>query len=92
VSDRPVRVTARVRGSVQGVGFRWFVRRIAGNLGLTGHAVNLADGSVEVVAEGPQEACQQLLDTLRGRGAPGRVDQVVAQWSAATGVLGFATD
>jgi acylphosphatase len=85
-------MTARVHGYVQGVGFRWFVQRVAGRHGLRGHAVNLADGSVEVVAEGPRERCELLLDSLRAPGTPGRVDRVAVEWSAATGVLGFSTD
>ena len=92
MSGEPVRMTARVHGLVQGVGFRWFVRRAAGMHGLRGHAVNLPDGSVEVVAEGPRERCELLLDTLRGRGTPGRVERVAVEWSAANGVLGFDTD
>ena len=92
MNEQRVRVTARVHGQVQGVGFRWFVRRVARGLGLPGHAVNLPDGTVEVVAEGPREACERLIDSLRDHGTPGRVDQVAVEWSSATGVLGFSTD
>ncbi|WP_242901382.1 acylphosphatase [Actinomadura terrae] len=59
-----VRLTAWVRGRVQGVGFRWWVRARALELGLAGSATNLRDGRVEVVAEGPRQACQRLLDLL----------------------------
>ena len=45
-----VRLTARVRGLVQGVGFRWFARTRALDLGLVGSAENLPDGRVLVVA------------------------------------------
>ena len=80
-----VRLTAFVRGSVQGVGFRWWVRARALELGLTGHAANLADGRVEVVAEGDRDRCERLL-TLLGRGpASAEVTGVVAQWSARRG-------
>jgi acylphosphatase len=45
-----------VWGRVQGVGFRWFVSRQARRLGLVGFARNQDDGSVEVVARGPDTA------------------------------------
>ena len=46
------RVTVYVRGDVQGVGFRFWTRARARELGLVGHARNLPDGRVEVVAQG----------------------------------------
>ena len=82
-----VRLTAWVRGRVQGVGFRWWTRARALELGLAGSAANLADGRVEVVAEGSREACDSLLDTLRGSGAPGKVSGVTERWSDARGDL-----
>jgi acylphosphatase len=82
-----VRLTAWVRGRVQGVGFRWWVRSRALELGLVGSAANLSDGRVEVVAEGSREACDALLDALRGSGPPGRVSGVTERWSDARGDL-----
>jgi acylphosphatase len=77
-----------VRGRVQGVGFRYFVRREALALGVAGWVANREDGSVECVAEGPTEVLERLLSILRA-GPPGAiVDQVDVHWSAATG--GFA--
>jgi acylphosphatase len=88
--DERVRLTAWVRGRVQGVGFRWWVRSRALELGLEGSATNLSDGRVEVVAEGPRTACERLLDALRGPGTPGRVSGVAERWSPARGgVDGF---
>ena len=58
------RLTAFVRGHVQGVGFRWFVRSQALELGLTGYARNLPDGRVEVLAQGPEAACREMLHRL----------------------------
>src|SRR5262249_53437610 len=81
MSDPDVRLTAWIHGRVQGVGFRWWTRSRALELGLTGYAANVADGRVLVVAQGPREAGEKLLQLLDGGAAPGRVDQVVADWS-----------
>lgn len=83
----PVRLTAVVRGHVQGVGFRWWASNRAQALGLVGSATNREDRTVQVVAEGPESACQNLLAELRGGRTPGRVRNVTAQWSAARGNL-----
>src|SRR3954447_9831914 len=86
-----VRLTAWVRGHVQGVGFRWWVRSRALELGLTGSAGNLAGRRGEVVAEGPREPCDGLLDLLRGGETPGRVTGVTERWTEPRGDLrGFA--
>ena len=87
VVDQPVRVTAWVHGRVQGVGFRWWTRARARELGLTGYARNLNDGRVEVVAEGSRSACDTLLDLLRSGATPGEVDTVVEHWTPARGTL-----
>jgi acylphosphatase len=60
-----------VSGRVQGVGFRWFVRREAQELGLTGRVRNLPDGRVEVaVAATKPEALSAFRERLRA-GPPG---------------------
>lgn len=87
VSESGRRLTAWVRGRVQGVGFRWWVRSRALELGLVGWARNLDDGRVEVVAEGAEAGCQRLLDALNGGDTPGRVESVVERWSDARGGL-----
>jgi acylphosphatase len=81
MSDADVRLTAWVHGRVQGVGFRWWVRSRALELGLTGYAANRPDGRVQVVAQGSRDACEQLLQLLQGGKTPGRVDTVVVDWS-----------
>ncbi|WP_093147575.1 acylphosphatase [Saccharopolyspora antimicrobica] len=81
------RLTAWVHGHVQGVGFRWWTRSRALALGLVGSATNLPASRVEVVAEGPREACEQLLAALRSGETPGRVDFVAEQWSQPKGGL-----
>ncbi|MFI9009491.1 acylphosphatase [Actinosynnema sp. NPDC053489] len=86
-AERAVRLTAWVRGRVQGVGFRWWTRARALELGLVGSAANLRDGRVEVNAEGPESACRDLLAALRSGDTPGRVDTVVERWSEPRGGL-----
>jgi acylphosphatase len=81
----PERLTAWAHGRVQGVGFRWYTRARARELGLVGWAKNLEDGRVEVVAEGDRAACVALLAWLRSDATPGRVSGVTEQWSAARG-------
>lgn len=51
----------RYRGRVQGVGFRYTVRRIATNHPITGYVKNLPDGSVELVVQGSPQAINALL-------------------------------
>ncbi len=65
-----------VRGSVQGVGFRWFVFREAERLGVRGWVSNLPDGAVEVVADGTLAALAQLEAALRRGPAHARVTYV----------------
>ena len=68
-AEAAVRVT--VRGSVQGVGFRYEAQRKAEGLGVLGWVRNEDDGTVRVHAEGPREAVDSLLEFLRAgpRGA-----------------------
>ncbi len=81
MTEPDVRLTVWVRGHVQGVGFRWWTRARALELGLSGYAANRPDGRVQVVAQGPRQHCQRLLDLLRSDSTPGRVDTVSADWS-----------
>ena len=54
----------RVRGRVQGVGFRDYTQRVAARLGLTGYVRNLDDGRVEVYAAGPPQMLSDLAAAL----------------------------
>ena len=69
MSEPDVRLTAWVHGRVQGVGFRWWTRSRALELGLAGYAANQADGRVLVVAQGPRAAGEKLLHLLEGGAA-----------------------
>ena len=73
-----VAVRFRVTGKVQGVFFRASTAREALRLGLSGRAINLPDGSVDVLAVGPADAVAQLERWLH-RGPPSaRVDAVAS--------------
>lgn len=65
-----------VSGLVQGVGYRWFVRRAAVRLGLSGIARNLPDGTVEVTAAGSAQALEELERELRRGPSTARVQGV----------------
>lgn len=80
-----VSLHAIVHGRVQGVGFRYFVHKRVDALGLAGMARNLADGTVEVYAEGERTALAQLERDLR-RGPPAAdVTRVEARYGPARG-------
>lgn len=81
------RLHAYVRGRVQGVGFRLFVRHLAVTLGLRGYVRNTGDGSVEVVAEGARSALLQLLAALQRGPSGARVRAVDEAWEAADGAF-----
>jgi acylphosphatase len=80
-----LRLRAVVRGEVQGVGFRWAVQRHAGQLGLTGYAENLRDGSVRVEAEGDPERLDQLEAFLQAGPRWAEVQSVDTERVPATG-------
>lgn len=68
----------KVRGRVQGVGFRWWTQRHASGLGLRGTVRNLPDGSVEVQACGTAEQLAALEEGLAHGPGGARVDAVEA--------------
>jgi acylphosphatase len=70
------RYYARVSGRVQGVGFRYFTRRRAEALGLSGYVRNHPNGDVELEVQGPEDRVQALLDTVRKGPAMGFVSRV----------------
>jgi acylphosphatase len=85
------RLTAWVEGRVQGVGFRWWVRARATELGLAGWAENLEDGRVKVIAQGASASCGELLALLESGDTPGRVVRVTHRWDGPRGGLaGFS--
>lgn len=77
------RVRVWVEGTVQGVGFRWWVGRAAQHLDLVGSASNLWDGRVEVDAQGRDSDVDELVRLLTEipapPGRPGRVRRARVQ-------------
>jgi len=69
---------------VQGVGFRFAVEQIAGNLGLTGWVKNLRDGRVEVIAEGDEAPLNEFLAKIKKRMTHYIMDSEI-KWGEATG-------
>jgi len=78
--SRKGRLHALVSGRVQGVFYRMFVLQEAQKLRLAGRARNLADGRVEVVAEGEAESLKRLVERLRAGPRGAAVDEVDASW------------
>ena len=78
-------------GRVQGVWFRESTRFEAESLGLAGHAINLDDGSVEVIAAGGAAELNKLAEWLRTGPPLARVTQVIEEAVADSGDVGFRT-
>ena len=79
------RLEATVYGRVQGVNFRYYAEQEARRLRLTGWVANQSDGSVRVVAEGPQADLERLVAFLHIGPPAAAVDEVTLAWSEAAG-------
>jgi acylphosphatase len=77
-------VLITIRGRVQGVGFRWWATGEARYLNLSGYAENKADGSVEIRAQGEDEAVGRMirltLENPTTTSRPGRIDDYDLKW------------
>ncbi len=80
-----------IKGRVQGVFFRDSTRRVAESLGITGHAINLPDGDVEVLACGDASSLDQLGEWLKEGPPHARVDDVVERNVDREAPQGFRT-
>jgi acylphosphatase len=70
-------VRGYVSGQVQGVGFRYFVKRHADELAVNGYAKNLPDGRVEFLLQGEKLAVLSVVESIRSG----------PSWSRVTGVI-----
>lgn len=88
-SDPLTRRHVKVRGRVQGVGFRWFALETAESLGLTGWVHNREDGSVEAEAEGTAGALDEFEKRLRTGNPSARVDEIETRAAAVKNETAF---
>ena len=84
-----VRRIVRVRGRVQGVGFRMDAAAAAERLGVAGTVRNLLDGSVEADVEGSPESVEAMIDHLRRGPSSARIDGVDVRRDAPRGAGSF---
>jgi acylphosphatase len=87
MANDDARIHAYVKGYVQGVGFRFYVLQHGTNLNLHGWVRNRFNGQVEVVAEGPKDLLEGLLDRLKEGPPASQVDEVLVDWYPASGDL-----
>ena len=80
-------LVVQVRGRVQGVGFRYFVRTAAKRLQICGWVRNESNGCVSVVAEGPRPQLMLLVRALRVGPSLATVQDVQYSWHEATGAF-----
>jgi acylphosphatase len=79
------RVQLFVKGRVQGVFFRAAAQREARRLGIGGWVKNRNDGSVEIVAEGEEDAIKEIINWAQRGPSAARVEDVDVRWRGYTG-------
>ena len=79
------RIFLTIRGRVQGVFFRASTQREARRLGITGWVRNKPDGSIELCAEGDEDAIKELSSWANHGPSAARVDHVDVRWRGYTG-------
>jgi acylphosphatase len=89
VAREVVRRRVQVTGRVQGVWFRESCREVADRLGVAGSVRNRADGSVEVIAEGPPQEVQALVAWCRQGPRAAEVTGVEVTEERPEGLVGF---
>jgi len=76
-------IQAIVTGHVQDIGFRYFAMQKAKALGITGNVKNLADGSVEVNAQGEKNKLEELIEALKEGPSHATIKEVEVNWVVA---------
>jgi acylphosphatase len=75
------RVHIVVEGVVQGVGFRWFVYRLAESLGIAGWVRNLANGNVEIEAEAERSILEEFIKEVKVGPRSAHVTNLRIEWT-----------
>jgi len=80
------RISVKVKGRVQGVGYRYYVADGAQQTNVTGCVRNMPDGSVQVIAEGTEDLLLKFVRYLHAAGDPVIfVSHVEVEWGTPTG-------
>lgn len=79
-NPRQKQALIKVTGRVQGVFYRAHAEEEANRLGLTGHARNMADGSVEILIQGSEEKIKKFINWCQDGSPSATVDMVKVEW------------
>lgn len=87
---KTVTLNAVVRGRVQGIGFRYFVQRIAERAGLKGWVRNLPDGGVEIEVDGTRAEIELFVHQIKTAHPAAHVTALIENWgNSPAGYSGF---
>lgn len=78
------RVTLKIFGLVQGIGYRYSARKEAKKRGFTGYVINHSDGSIKIVAEGEEQDLKDFIQWCYNGVGPAVVQKIEDRWSNAT--------
>lgn len=79
------RLTLKISGMVQGIGYRYSSQAEAKKRGFTGYVRNTNDSSVELVAEGKEKDLKKFIDWCYNGVGPATVYNIEQSWSEGTG-------
>ena len=78
------RLTLKIYGTVQGIGYRYTSRKEARKRGFTGYVRNLDDGAVEIVIEGEEKNLKDFIDWCYNGVGSAQVLNIEKNWSKPT--------
>jgi acylphosphatase len=75
----------RVRGRVQGVGFRSYIQQVGTQMGLKGWVRNVGYDGVEIMVEGEQLKVDKFIELAKAGPRASRVDETSVEWEMYSG-------